>query len=349
MKKSIALIIIIIVIIIVGGFFIMRSNKTKQVSTSNITESNIPQNESTDNKTEEKIDNNKTEGKSVAVIYFSATGNTKQVADLIKEEINADIYEIIPKEKYTSEDLNYGDDTTRATREQKDKNARPEIENSIDVSNYDVIFLGYPIWWGDVPKIILSFMDNTNLDGKTVVPFCTSGSSGISTSENTLKSYNDNINWVKGNRFSGSASKENIKTWIDSLELNFPGQNNVGEISMNEFIIEVNGRDLIVKTENNSSTEALIEKLKDGNVVINANEYGNFEKVGSLGFSLPTNNKQMTTKAGDVVLYQGNSISLFYGTNSWSYTKLGEIENVDEDELKSILGDGNVKLTLKLK
>ena len=118
---------------------------------------------------------------------------------------------------------------------------------------------------------------------------------------------------------------------------------------MNEFIIEVNGRDLIVKAENNSSTEALIEKLKDGNVVINANEYGNFEKVGSLGFSLPTNNKQITTKAGDVVLYQGNSISLFYGPNSWSYTKLGEVENVSADELKSILGDGNVKLTLKLK
>ena len=129
MKKGIALIIIIIVVIIVGGFFIMKLNKSKQVSTANITESNILQNTSADNKVEEKIYNNKTEGKSVAVIYFSATGNTKQIADLIKEETNADIFEIIPKEKYTSEDLNYEDDTTRATREQKDKNARPEIEN----------------------------------------------------------------------------------------------------------------------------------------------------------------------------------------------------------------------------
>jgi len=139
-------------------------------------------------------------------------------------------------------------------------------------------------------------------------------------------------------------SKEDEEIVTDKTD-----SSNVGENSMNEFIIEVNGRDLIVKTENNSSTEALIEKLKDEDVVIDANEYGNFEKVGSLGFSLPTNNKQITTKAGDVVLYQGNSISLFYGQNSWSYTKLGEIDNVDEDELKSILGDGDVIMTLKLK
>ena len=156
--------------------------------------------------------------KKVAVVYFSATGTTKKVAELIKDETNADIFEIIPKQKYTSEDLNYGDKNTRATKEQNDENARPEIENSIDLSNYDVVFLGYPIWWGNAPKIILSFIDNTNLDGKTVIPFCTSGSSGISTSESTLKTYKNNIKWIEGKRFSSSTTRDEASNWVRSLD-----------------------------------------------------------------------------------------------------------------------------------
>ena len=157
-------------------------------------------------KEKNEVQNIEASNKKVAVVYFSATGTTKQVAELIKDETSADIFEIMPKQKYTSEDLNYGDRNTRATKEQNDENARPEIENKIDLSNYDIVYLGYPIWWGNVPKIVLSFMDNTNLDGKTVIPFCTSGSTGISTSENTLKSYKTNIKWISGKRFFGRAA-----------------------------------------------------------------------------------------------------------------------------------------------
>lgn len=152
-------------------------------------------------KEKNEVQNIEASNKKVAVVYFSATGTTKQVAELIKDETSADIFEIMPKQKYTSEDLNYGDRNTRATKEQNDENARPEIENKIDLSNYDIVYLGYPIWWGNVPKIVLSFMDNTNLDGKTVIPFCTSGSTGISTSENTLKSYKTNIKWISEKGF----------------------------------------------------------------------------------------------------------------------------------------------------
>ena len=149
-------------------------------------------------------------------IIVDKDGNTK-VKELIKDETSADIFEIMPKQKYTSEDLNYGDRNTRATKEQNDENARPEIENKIDLSNYDIVYLGYPIWWGNVPKIVLSFMDNTNLDGKTVIPFCTSGSTGISTSENTLKSYKTNIKWISGKRFSNSTTKDEVSNWIKNL------------------------------------------------------------------------------------------------------------------------------------
>ena len=342
-KISIILIgLILIAIMIIGGYFIIKSNQQQENNVNNIVIDTNKNEEANIN----KISNNK-----IAVIYFSATGNTKQIAEYIQGETNSDMFEIIPKQKYTPEDLNYGDNNTRATKEQNDKNARPEIENKIDVSNYDVIFLGYPIWWGDVPKIILSFIDNTNLNGKKIIPFCTSGSSSISTSENTLKSYNSNLNWNEGNRFSNSSTKEEIKKWIDSLNINETEQSkNLGDkSSMSEFIIEVNNRELIVKVENNSSSNALMEKLKEGNIVVNSKDYNNFEKVGELGFNLPTNDKQITTKPGDVILYQGNNICLYYGINSWNFTKLGEVTNIDSKELKNILGDGSVTMTLKLK
>ncbi len=212
MMKKIIIIVLLIAVVAIGiafGYY-SKINKTENQNVLSNDNSSNPVNNNTE-KTEETSD------KKVAVVYFSATGNTKKIAELIKDDANADIFEIIPKQKYTSEDLNYGDSNTRATKEQNDDNARPEIANNIDVSDYDVIFLGYPIWWGNVPKIILSFIDNTNLSGKTVIPFCTSGSSGISTSESSLKSYDSNINWISGNRFSGSASENEVSNWVNGL------------------------------------------------------------------------------------------------------------------------------------
>ena len=123
---------------------------------------------------------------------------------------------------------------------------------------------------------------------------------------------------------------------------------NKEKINMNEIIIKVNGRTLNVKLEDNTSSKAFVEKLKNGDITISAHDYGNFEKVGNLGFSLPTNDKNITTEAGDLILYQGNQITLYYDTNSWNFTKLGKVQNVSQDELKNILGSGNVELTFSL-
>lgn len=280
-----------------------------------------------------------------AVVYFSATGTTKQVAEYIKNETNADIFEIIPKEKYTSEDLNWNSNNSRATKEQNDRNARPEIENNIDVSNYDVIFIGYPIWWGDCPRIIQSFIDTGKLNGKTVIPFCTSGSSSISGSENTLKEYKE-VNWVSGKRLT--TSKDDVTNWIKSLNIkNSKELKENSNLNTNIIKIEVNNKELIVELENNQATKELVQRLNTSNVVVKASEYGGFEKVGSLGFSLSKDDKQIKTEAGDLVLYQENQISLFYNSNSWSYTKLGKITNFTAIELKELLGDNDVTLTLK--
>ena len=123
-----------------------------------------------------------------------------------------------------------------------------------------------------------------------------------------------------------------------------------GDDSMDDLVkVKINDAVFDVKLENNSATQELIKELKKGNITVNASEYGGFEKVGDLGFSLPTNDENIGTAPGDIVLYQGDKISLFYGSHSWSYTKLGKIDNVDSNKLKEVLGSGDVKLEFSLK
>jgi len=106
---------------------------------------------------------------------------------------------------------------------------------------------------------------------------------------------------------------------------------------------------LTVKMADNSSAKALLALLKEGDIIVDAHDYGNFEKVGALGAELPTNDEQITTEPGDVILYQGDQITVYYDTNSWSFTRLGKVQGVTADELKAILGDGDVTMKLSLK
>lgn len=120
------------------------------------------------------------------------------------------------------------------------------------------------------------------------------------------------------------------------------------DIMVDEIFIKVNGRILNVKLEENRSSLAFVEKLKEGDITIQAHDYGNFEKVGNLGFSLPTSDEDITTEAGDLILYQGNQITLYYDTNRWEFTKLGRVQNTSQKELKEILGKGDVEFTFSL-
>lgn len=200
----------LVVIISASAYFILAKNNENNIIIDNETNS-TPDNEN-EISDEKKGDEDMNQNNKIAVIYFSATGTTKTVAGYIQEATNGDMIEIVPKNKYTDSDLNYNSNNSRANKEQNDDSSRPEIANQMDISSYDTIYLGFPIWWGDVPKIILSFLDNYDLSGKTVIPFCTSHSSGISNSINTLKNYNKNINWVDGKKFTTS-SKNEINNW----------------------------------------------------------------------------------------------------------------------------------------
>ncbi len=193
MKKNIILsVIVLLVLITITGCITKKDNSNNTNSTS---------------KTEENTNS--------VVLYFSATGNTKSIAKRIAKESNSDIIEIIPKEKYKSEDLDYNSDC-RANREQNNSNARPEIKNTIDITKYDTIYLGYPIWWGTNPKIILTLLDTYDLTGKTIIPFCTSGSSDISKSVSELRDYKSNLTIKDGKRFSSSDSDKEIKDFVNN-------------------------------------------------------------------------------------------------------------------------------------
>lgn len=153
--------------------------------------------------------------------YFSCTGNTAGVAGQIAAATGADLYEIVPEQPYTDADLDYGDSSSRSTVEQNDDSARPAISGSVEnMGQYDTVFIGYPIWWGQAPKIIYTFVESYDLSGKTLVPFCTSASSGVgSSAENLHSSVSDSANWLDGTRFSGGASESDIRSWLGGLGL----------------------------------------------------------------------------------------------------------------------------------
>ena len=160
------------------------------------------------------------EGTKVLVAYFSATGTTEGVAEHIANGLNADIYEIVPEEPYTDADLNYNDNNSRTTIEMNDPSARPAISGSVDnMDQYDIVFLGYPIWWGEAPRIVSTFMESYDFSGKTIVPFCTSGGSGVGSSATNLEQLTSGANWLEGRRLNGRDSQDTVMEWVNSLGL----------------------------------------------------------------------------------------------------------------------------------
>ena len=162
-----------------------------------------------------------TQENKVLVAYFSATGTTQGVAEHIANGLNADIYEIIPEEPYTDADLDYNDSSSRSTIEMNDPASRPAISGSVEnMEQYNIVFVGYPIWWGEAPRIVSTFVESYDFSGKTVVPFCTSGGSGVGSSDANLEQLTSGATWMEGHRLNGSDSQETVMEWVIGLGLN---------------------------------------------------------------------------------------------------------------------------------
>ena len=152
------------------------------------------------------------------VVYFSATGNTKAVAEEIVRLTGADLYEIVPAVPYTNEDLNYNDNTCRANQEMNDASARPAIgSEAIDISSYDTVFIGFPIWWYVAPHIIHTFVESYDFSGKTLVPFATSGGSGMGRTVDELRKLCPNADWKAGKLVNGE-SDQALAAWAAKFQ-----------------------------------------------------------------------------------------------------------------------------------
>ena len=154
----------------------------------------------------------------ILVVYFSATGTTRGVAEKLAEGLNADLYEIVPEEPYTDADLNYNDSRSRTSIETDDPSCRPAIAGGLpDLAAYDTVLIGYPIWWGDVPRIVSTFVESVDLTGKTLAVFFTSGSSGLGSSMRHLEEQAGAGTWLAGQRFTFRTTVEELTQWAASL------------------------------------------------------------------------------------------------------------------------------------
>ena len=151
------------------------------------------------------------------VAYFSASGVTAKVAEKLAKGIGADLFEIVPETRYTKADLNWMDKKSRSTLEMQDRSCRPPMAKIADVSPYEVVLVGFPVWWYREPSIIDTFMESADFTGKTVAPFCTSGGSGLGDSAKNMQALAPGAKVQDGKRFSPSTSADALKQWVEQF------------------------------------------------------------------------------------------------------------------------------------
>ena len=230
-KKGIALIVVIVLIIIIGGiaYFMSQNSNENQGEANTNQEELTEQNRVTSNTTEISEENNEANSEETTtsqnsrtlVVYFSAQGHTDAVAHKIAEDLGADIFEIEPVDEYTTADLNWTDDDSRVSREHEDESLRDVELTTTTVDNwsdYDTILIGYPIWWGIAAWPVDTFVKANDFNGKTVIPFCTSASSGLGQSGELLEEEANGGNWLEGHRFRENPSDSDINNFIKSIQ-----------------------------------------------------------------------------------------------------------------------------------
>lgn len=282
----------------------------------------------------------------ILIAYFTRSGNTEKIADMIQNKTGGTKFKIETVKTYPED---YSGVLAEASKE-KEENARPELKTKVDnMENYDIIFVGYPIWHGDTPMAIKTFLESYDFTGKKLIPFCTSGSSSPQTSFNSVKESASGAEvlegfWTRGSNVSNA--RNGVNQWIDRLEI--MDGNKMEETNESKINITIGDTVFTATLADNSSANALKEMLLQEPLIIDMHDYGNMEKVGPIGTSLPTNDEHITTGPGDIILYQGNSMVIYYDTNTWNFTCLGKIDNVTQAELLEAMGSGDVTATVTI-
>ena len=297
--------------------------------------------------------NTETTGRTL-VAYYSYTGNCRAIVGALTSQLAADVVEIQPAEKglrYEANGYALGTQLLNAIKAAPDDAASyPAIDPvAISLDGYQNIIIVTPLWWSQMAAIMQSYLFayGPQMAGKSIGLIVSSASSGISQVVADCRRLVPDATWMgdalwinDGNR---SRTASLVSDWLAK-------QNFQTSTETSDMYITIDGQSQRVTLADNAATRALVERLQEGPVSVTLNSSGGFEIWGALGFSLPTSNQQITAQPGDVILYNGSNICIMYGTNSWSYTRLGRIEGLSEAELRTFLkaGQSNIPVTLSL-
>ena len=288
------------------------------------------------------------------IVYYSYTNNTEQIVNDLKTMINADVIEVEPANKnldYAANNYAIGtEQLNKIKNNPNDESSYPAIDPVIvDMSKYNTVIIATPLWWSQMASNMqtLLFKYGDEMAGKNIGLIVSSHSSGISGVEADAKRLVPNGKfyakslWINASKHS--QRKALLEQWLKDVNYN----DNVN-VDYNTMNLKVNNSTMKVKLSDNAATKALVERLKEGTITYNAYDYGGFEKVGALGFSLPSNDTYITTEPGDIMLYTSNQLCIFFDSNSWEYTPIGKIEGMTKQQLKDAFGTGEVSITLSL-
>ncbi len=290
------------------------------------------------------------------VVYYSYTGNCQEIVESLTAQTEADVMRIEPKDKtqkYEANNYAIGTQLLNAIKANPDDaDSYPAIDpvSITDLSAYQNIIIVTPLWWSQMAAIMQTYLFNnaSKMADKHVALIVSSHSSGINGVVKDAKRLIPNAVWMGDALWINASNHANranmIKDWLPKLDFA------VTQTDMEKIYITIGGLTHSATLVNNSATQTLIEKLKNGSVTVTLNSSGGFEIWGALGFSLPTSNEQVNAQPGDVILYNGSNICMFFGSNSWSYTRLGRIDGLSESELRAFLkaGESNISVTLSL-
>ena len=289
------------------------------------------------------------------VAYYSYTGNCREIVNSLTAQIEADVLEIQPAEKelkYEANNYALGTQLLNAIKANpNDASSYPAIDPvNVSLSDYQNIIIVTPLWWSQMAAIMQTYLFNNSakMAGKTVAMIVSSHSSGISGVVADAQRLLPNVTWAGDALWINASNHSNRSSLIQNW---LPTQNFQTSSDMTQKLyLTIGGVTKTATLVSNSSTEALVAQLQKGNITYEAHDYGNFEKVGPLGYTFPENNEQINTVPGDLILYQGSNLCIYYDTNSWNFTHIGKLDNMTQAEIKTWVnaGGGNVFVTLSV-